>query len=134
MLGSHFDTKRASDFRFVGANDGASSTAVLLELGRVLKPRTHEFTIELLFLDGEEAVNWEWGTTGADNTYGSRHYVDAARKAGTLAGIKAFVLLDMVGDRNLVLRRDAAVHAVARGHHLERRRAARPRRGVFSTS
>ena len=106
ILGSHFDTKRASDFRFVGANDGASSTAVLLELGRVLKPRTHEFTIELLFLDGEEAVNWNWGTTGADNTYGSRHYVDDARKAGTLADIKAFVLLDMVGDRNLVLRRD----------------------------
>jgi Zn-dependent M28 family amino/carboxypeptidase len=106
ILGSHFDTKRTSDFRFVGANDGASSTAVLLELGRVLKPRTHEFTIELLFLDGEEAVNWDWGTTGADNTYGSRYYVDAARKAGTLADIKAFVLLDMVGDRNLVLRRD----------------------------
>src|SRR5688572_9944657 len=53
ILGSHFDTKRTSDFRFVGANDGASSTAVLLELGRVLKARTHEFTIELLFLDGE---------------------------------------------------------------------------------
>ena len=106
ILGSHFDTKRASDFRFVGANDGASSTAVLLELGRVLKARTHEFTIELLFLDGEEAVNWDWGTTGADNTYGSRHYVDAARKAGTLTDIKAFVLLDMVGDRNLVVRRD----------------------------
>ena len=106
ILGSHFDTKRTSDFRFVGANDGASSTAVLLELGRVLKARTHEFTIELLFLDGEEAVNWDWGTTGIDNTYGSRHYVDAARKAGTLSDIKAFVLLDMVGDRNLVLRRD----------------------------
>src|SRR5688572_29422195 len=107
ILGSHFDTKRASDFRFVGANDGASSTVVLLELGRVLKPRTHEFTIELLFLDGEEAVNWDWGTTGADNTYGSRHYVDAAGKAGTLTGIKAFVLLDMIGDRQLVLRRDS---------------------------
>lgn len=106
IIGSHFDTKRTNDFRFVGANDGASSTAALLELGRVLKARTHDFTIELLFLDGEEAVNWDWGTTGVDNTYGSRHYVDAARKAGTLAGIKAFVLLDMVGDRNLVLRRD----------------------------
>src|SRR6186713_3311885 len=106
ILASHFDTKRTSDFRFVGANDGASSTAALLELGRVLKLQTHELTIELLFLDGEEAVNWDWGTTGADNTYGSRHYVDAARKAGTLSDIKAFVLLDMVGDRNLVLRRD----------------------------
>lgn len=106
ILGSHFDTKRA-EFRFVGANDSASSTAVLLELGRVLAAGPQpELTIELLFLDGEEAVNWDWGTTGADNTYGSRHYVDAARKAGTLAGIRAFVLLDMVGDRDLVIRRD----------------------------
>ena len=107
IIGSHFDTKRA-EFRFVGANDGASSTAVLLELGRVLASGPQPaLTIELLFLDGEEAVNWDWGVTGADNTYGSRHYVEAARKAGTLEGIKAFVLLDMVGDRNLVLRRDA---------------------------
>ena len=79
---SHYDTKRAPDFRFVGANDGASSTAALLELGRVLKARRNEFTIELLFLDGEEAVNWNWGTTGTDNTYGSRHYVDAAQEGG----------------------------------------------------
>jgi Zn-dependent M28 family amino/carboxypeptidase len=106
IIGSHFDTKRTNDFRFVGANDGASSTAVLLELGRVLKARTHEFTIELLFLDGEEAVNWDWGVTGDDNTYGSRYYVDAARKAGTLGQIKAFVLLDMVGARELMLYRD----------------------------
>lgn len=106
ILASHYDTKRAPNFRFVGASDGASSTAALLELGRVLKSQSHDLTIELLFLDGEEAVNWDWGTTGVDNTYGSRHYVAAARAAGTLAGIKAFVLLDMIGDRNLTIRRD----------------------------
>ena len=105
-LGSHFDTKRAP-FRFVGANDGASSTAALLELGRVLKRRQNELTIELLFFDGEEAVNWDWGTTGADNTYGSRHYVQAAQKAGTLTRIKAFVLLDMLGDRDPQIWREA---------------------------
>src|SRR5687768_14315450 len=66
-LASHFDTKLFKDFRFVGANDGASSTAALLELGRVLKARQNEFTIELLFLDGEEAVV-EW--QGNDHTYG----------------------------------------------------------------
>ena len=70
-------------FRFVGANDGASSTAALLELGRVLKQRQNEFTIELLFLDGEEARHADW--RGTDNTYGSRHYVQAAQKASTLA-------------------------------------------------
>lgn len=105
VLASHYDTKRAPAFRFVGANDGASSTAALLELGRVLKATPREFTVELLFLDGEEAVNWDW--QGVDNTYGSRHYVQAAQKAGTLASLKALVLLDMIGDRELTIRRDA---------------------------
>ena len=105
VLASHFDTKLYREFRFVGANDGASSTAALLELGRVLKQRQNEFTIELLFLDGEEARMPEW--RGLDNTYGSRHYVDAARKANTLSTLKALVLLDMIGDRDLKVRRDA---------------------------
>ncbi len=104
-LASHYDTKLFRDMRFVGANDGASSTAALLELGRVLEGRQNAFTIELLFLDGEEAVI-EWNRNN-DNTYGSRHYVQAARQAGTLAGLKAFVLLDMIGDRDLTIRRDS---------------------------
>jgi Zn-dependent M28 family amino/carboxypeptidase len=104
-LASHFDTKLYREFRFVGANDGASSTAALLELGRVLKQRQNEFTIELLFLDGEEARMTEW--RGLDNTYGSRHYVEAARKDKTLTSLKALVLLDMIGDRDLKVRRDA---------------------------
>ena len=102
-LGSHYDTKLFREFRFVGASDGASSTAALLELGRVLKARKNPFTIDLLFFDGEEAVV-EW--QGTDNTYGSRYYVQAAQKAGTLKGLKAFMLLDMVGDRNLNIRRE----------------------------
>jgi Zn-dependent M28 family amino/carboxypeptidase len=105
VLASHFDTKLYREFRFVGANDGASSTAALLELGRVLKQRANEFTIELLFLDGEEARMPEW--RGLDNTYGSRHYVEAARKDKSLASLKALVLLDMIGDKDLRIRRDA---------------------------
>jgi Zn-dependent M28 family amino/carboxypeptidase len=104
-IASHFDTKLFKDIRFVGASDGASSTAALLELGRVLKGRQNEFTIELLFFDGEEAVV-EWSLNN-DNTYGSRHYVGAAQKAGTLSSLKALVLLDMIGDRDLVIRRDS---------------------------
>jgi glutaminyl-peptide cyclotransferase len=103
VLASHYDTKRAP-FRFVGANDGASSTAALLELGRSLAKSRPIFTIELLFFDGEEAVNWDWA--GTDNTYGSRHYVQAAQKAGTLGSIKALVLLDMIGDRDLQIVRE----------------------------
>jgi glutaminyl-peptide cyclotransferase len=104
VLASHYDTKRAP-FKFVGANDGASSTAAVLELGRALAASQPAFTIELLFLDGEEAVNWDWA--GTDNTYGSRHYVQTAQKAGTLGTIKALVLLDMIGDRDLVIRRES---------------------------
>lgn len=105
ILASHYDTKRAPDFRFVGASDGASSTAALLELGRVLKQRQNEFTIELLFLDGEEAVNWEWHDP--DNTYGSRYYVNAAEQSKTIASMKALILLDMIGDKNLLIKRDS---------------------------
>jgi hypothetical protein len=103
-LATHYDTKRESRFRFVGASDAASSTAAVLELGRILKARQNDYTIELLFFDGEEAVI-EW--VGNDNTYGSRHYVQAARQNGTLAGLKALVLLDMIGDRNLNIRRES---------------------------
>jgi Zn-dependent M28 family amino/carboxypeptidase len=125
ILASHFDTKLFREARFVGASDGASSTAALIELGRVLKARKDlPFTIELLFLDGEEAVV-EWA--GTDNTYGSRHYVDAARKSGSLKSIRALILLDMIGDRDLTIRRETnstswltdIVWATARklGHH-----------------
>ncbi len=103
-IASHFDTKLFREFRFIGANDGASSTGALLELGRVLKARpAPTYTIELIFFDGEEAFG-EW--RDPDNTYGSRHYVEAARTAGTLASLKALVLLDMIGDRDLNLKRD----------------------------
>jgi glutaminyl-peptide cyclotransferase len=104
-LATHYDTKLVREFRFVGASDAASSTAAVLELGRLLKMRNNDFSIELLFFDGEEAVV-EWYRNN-DNTYGSRHYVETAQKAGTLAGLKALVLLDMIGDRNLTIRRDS---------------------------
>ena len=68
------------------------------------RPGRTRFTIELLFLDGEEAVNEVWA--GTDNTYGSRHYVEAAKRDGSLATLKALVLVDMIGDRDLRIRRD----------------------------
>jgi glutaminyl-peptide cyclotransferase len=103
VIGGHYDTKLFKQFRFVGANDGGSSAAFLIELGRVLKRRANRMPIELVFLDGEEAVG-EW--EGTDHTYGSRYYVDAARKTGTLGEIRAFILVDMIGDRNLVIKRE----------------------------
>jgi glutaminyl-peptide cyclotransferase len=103
-LASHFDTKLFRDFRFVGASDGASSTATLLELARVLEARQNEYTIDLLFFDGEEAVV-DW--SAADSTYGSRHYVQTAQKDGTLRSLQALILLDMIGDKDLIIRRDS---------------------------
>jgi Zn-dependent M28 family amino/carboxypeptidase len=103
IIAGHYDTKRFTAFRFVGANDGGSSAAFLIELARVLKARRNVLTIEILFLDGEEAVV-EW--QGNDRTYGSRHYVAAARGNGSLLTLKAMVLVDMIGDRDLRFRRD----------------------------
>ena len=103
-LATHYDTKRFQEFRFLGASDAASSTAAVLELARVLKNRQNEYTIELLFLDGEEAVNTEW--RDPDNTYGSKYYVRAAQQERTLAGLKTLILLDMIGDRDLDIRPD----------------------------
>lgn len=102
-LGSHFDTKRMEGF--VGANDGASSTAVLLELARALAAApSRSVTWRLVFFDGEEAVREHWADP--DNRYGSRYHVAQLRERGELARVKAFVLVDMVGDRDLVLTRD----------------------------
>lgn len=103
VVGGHYDTKRVREFPFVGASDGGSSTAFLLELARALKGRANPLPIELLFLDGEEAVI-EW--RGTDHTYGSRYYVQEARRAGTIKDIRAFILVDMIGDRNLDIRRE----------------------------
>ena len=103
IIGGHYDTKLFKDITFVGANDGGSSTAFLVELARVLKSRANPMPIELLFLDGEEAViDWE----GTDHTYGSRYYVESARREGKLAEIRAFVLVDMIADRDLRLLRE----------------------------
>jgi glutaminyl-peptide cyclotransferase len=105
IVAGHYDTKRFSDFRFVGANDGGSSAALLLELARELKGRKHDLTYWLVFFDGEEAVRTEW--EGDDNTYGSRHMVEKLSSNGQLGRIDAMILVDMIGDSHLIVRRNA---------------------------
>ena len=109
LFTGHYDTKLYKDVQFVGASDGGSSGAFLIELARALKDQPREFTHELVWFDGEEAViDWYQklpdGTT--DNTYGSKYYVNAARKSGALASIKAMILVDMIGDKNLNIKRE----------------------------
>lgn len=112
ILASHYDTKLFKDMRFVGANDGGSSTGVLLELARVLAsaPRKPRFSYRLVFFDGEEAVCREWDECSKpdapDNTYGSRRYVAQLQERGELKRLRAMILLDMVGYRRLQLGRD----------------------------
>lgn len=102
----HYDTKLYREFPFVGANDAGSSTAFLIEWGRVLKARKNPFTVELLFFDGEEAMLPDWDDRTKDHTYGSRHYVEVAGSQKTLSSLRALVLVDMIGDRDLVIRRE----------------------------
>ncbi len=108
VFAGHYDTKLFREFRFVGANDAGSSTAFLIEWGRVLKARKNPLTTELLFLDGEEATLPEWDTATKDHTYGSRHYVEAAQKDKSLSSLRAMILVDMIGDRDLNIRRESA--------------------------
>ena len=104
-LVAHMDTKRMP-FEFVGANDGASATALLVELARALAPEAGQrsVTYRLLWVDGEEAVRPAW--FGLDNTYGSRHHVQLLEQTGELRRVAACVVLDMVGDRDLGLLRE----------------------------
>jgi Zn-dependent M28 family amino/carboxypeptidase len=99
----HFDTKYFPGRRFVGANDGASSTAVLLELAQALASEARRDDVYLVFFDGEEAVG-DWSDT--DSVYGSRHLADKWRMDGTLRKLKALINVDMIGDKHLDILQD----------------------------
>ncbi len=104
VLITHYDTKRIPGVRFVGANDGASGTAVLLELARQLGGRSLEYTTWLVFTDGEEALGES--ITARDGLYGSRALAERMQREGTLADIGALILIDMVADADLNLQID----------------------------
>ena len=105
LVGGHYDTKFFPNFRFVGANDGGSSSGLLLELARSLARRPREFTYWIVFFDGEEARR-DWSAT--DGIYGSRHLVGSLQREGRAVPLKAVVVVDMIGDRRLNIRREAA--------------------------
>jgi glutaminyl-peptide cyclotransferase len=101
LITGHYDTKRQAGF--VGANDGGSSAATVLEMARALSKTKPQYTLWFVLFDGEEAVV-EWN--GTDNTYGSRHMVDKLRNDGALARVRAMLLVDMIGDKNLDIQRE----------------------------
>ena len=103
LVGGHYDTKVFRDFRFVGANDGGSSAALLIELARVLAGRPREYTYWVVFFDGEEARG-AW--TATDSLYGSRRMAADLARRGRLP--RAVIVADMIGDRDLGIRREAS--------------------------
>jgi Zn-dependent M28 family amino/carboxypeptidase len=104
LIAGHYDTKLQPGF--VGANDGASSTAAVLETSRVLAKTRPEYTLWFVLFDGEEAVV-DWSAMGGmDNTYGSRELVAKMKADGSLGRARALILYDMVGDKKLDLLRD----------------------------
>lgn len=112
LLTSHYDSKYVKDFRFVGANDGGSSTGILLELARDLAASHQKppFTYRFVFFDGEEAFCFDWDECRKpdliDNTYGSRHYADLLKQRNELKRLRAMILLDMVGYKDLQIPRE----------------------------
>ena len=98
VVTGHFDTKYFPGRKFVGANDGGSSTGLLLELARALSGASRIDDVYIVFFDGEEAVK-DW--TETDSVYGSRHLAYKWKADGTLAKIKALINVDMIGDKSL---------------------------------
>jgi glutaminyl-peptide cyclotransferase len=110
LFATHYDTIRIPNF--VGADDGGSGTATMLELARNICARKNLLNVWIAFFDGEEAQdNWankesvEW--TDTNSTYGSREMAASMALSGDLKKVKAMILADMIGPPNLKIKRDA---------------------------
>jgi hypothetical protein len=104
VVASHYDTAPTIK-NFVGANDGGSSTALLLELANQLRAGSKQRpSVWLVWFDAEEAFK-SW--SDEDSLYGSRHLAEKWQKEGTLKQIKAFILTDMIGDSDLSIEKDS---------------------------
>ncbi|MHB1023239.1 MAG: M28 family peptidase [Acidobacteriaceae bacterium] len=110
VLGTHYETNYPlRNIGFVGANDGGSTTGLLMEIGDLLRAQTtgnkrlDGYSVWLVFFDGEEAIQ-QW--SDSDKLYGSRHLAAKWSNDGTIHHIKAFLLADMLGDKSLDIDRD----------------------------
>ena len=105
VLATHYETNYPlRNIGFVGANDGGSTTGLLIEIANEIRGHVQDgYSVWLVFFDGEEAIeSWH----GTDNTYGSRHLGAKWGMDGTLQQIKAFMLADMLGDKDLNVMRE----------------------------
>jgi Zn-dependent M28 family amino/carboxypeptidase len=105
VLATHYETNYPlRTIGFVGANDGGSTTGLLIEIANEIRGKVQDgYSVWLVFFDGEEAIErWQ----GIDNTYGSRHLAAKWGGDGTLKRVKAFMLADMLGDKDLNVMRE----------------------------
>ena len=107
VLASHYETNYPlRNTSFVGANDGAATSGLLMEIADQIRGKTLEgYSIWLVFFDGEEAVQ-SW--SASDSLYGSRHLAAKWATDGTLKKIKSFLLADMIGDKDLDITRSTS--------------------------
>jgi Zn-dependent M28 family amino/carboxypeptidase len=110
VLATHYETNYPlRTINFVGANDGGATTGLLMAIADQLRPQTANgkkldgYSVWLLFDDGEEAFN-VW--SDSDSTYGTRHLAAKWGRDGTLGRIKAFIVADMIGDKDLDIQHD----------------------------
>jgi Zn-dependent M28 family amino/carboxypeptidase len=107
VIASHYDTNYPlRNTTYIGANDGASSSALLLEIANQLRGRKRDgYSIWLLWDDAEESMRLPW--FDPESLYGVRHLAQKWQADGTIKQIKAFLLLDMIGDADLNIDEDA---------------------------
>ncbi len=106
VLATHYETNYwLRNIAFIGANDGGATTGLLIQIANDLRAHPPQgMSVWLVFFDGEESVGPQW--TDSDSLYGSRHLAAKWQADGTLTKIKAFLLTDMIGDRDLDVQRD----------------------------
>ncbi len=110
VVASHYDTNYPlRKTSYVGANDGGSSSALLLELANQLRGKTRDgYSIWLVWDDAEEAMKPDSEVDFmTDSLYGITHLAEKWQADGTLKKIKAFILADMIGDADLDIDRDS---------------------------
>ena len=104
VIAGHYETNYPLPKEFVGANDSGSNTGLMLELANQFRGKPNDgYSIWLVWTDGEEAFG-KW--SDEDSVYGTKHLAARWQKDGTAAKIKAFILLDMIGDADLDLMKD----------------------------
>lgn len=105
VIASHYDTNwPLRNINYVGANDGASSSALLLEIANQLRGAKRQgYGVWLLWDDAEESMKLPWDDP--ESLYGVRHIAKKWQDDGTLKKVKAFVLEDMIGDADLNVER-----------------------------